>query len=252
MDFGLKDQIVLVTGSSSGIGRAAAVAYAAEGAKVAVTYHSNREGAEETARQVEAAGGEALITPFDLANPDSIHAAIASIKAKWGALHVLVNNAVGDHVAPTRGVLFEDVPLEQWQAILNRALEGTYLTIQAALPLMRASGWGRIVNVSSDGAIHGVPGLAPYSTAKAGLSGLTITLATELGPANILTNIVMPGFVATESKLHIQQNYLDMIQKGTPSAHLTTPQDVAHLIVFLGSKANANVNGQTVLISGGR
>ena len=252
MDFGLKDQVVLVTGSSSGIGRAAAVAFATEGAKVAITYFSSREGAEETARQVEAAGGEALVTPFDLDNADSIHAAIASIKAKWGALHVLVNNAVGDHVAPTRGVLFEDVPLDHWQSVINRALEGTYLTIQAALPLMRASGWGRIVNVSSDGAIHGVPGLAPYSSAKAGLSGLTITLAAELGPANILTNIVMPGFVATESNLKIQQNYLDMIQKGTPSGRLTTPEDIARLIVFLGSQANGNVNGQTVLISGGR
>jgi NAD(P)-dependent dehydrogenase (short-subunit alcohol dehydrogenase family) len=252
MDFGLKDQVVLVTGSSSGIGRAAAVAYAAEGAKVAITYFSSREGAEETARQVEAAGGEALITAFDLSNPDSIRAAIASIKEKWGALHVLVNNAVGDNVAPNRGLKFEEVPLDQWQGVINRALEGTYLTIQEALPLMRASGWGRIVNVSSDGAIKGVPGLAPYSSAKAGLSGLTITLASELGPANILTNIVMPGFVATESNLQIQQNYLDMIQKGTPSAHLTTPEDVAQLIVFLGSKANRNVNGQTVLISGGR
>ena len=252
MDFGLKDQVVLVTGSSGGLGMAVALAYAAEGAKVAVTYHANRDGAQQTAQQVEAAGGEALIVQFDLDNPASIHAAVASIKDTWGALHVLVNNAVGANVAPNRGLKFEEVPPDQWQGVINRALEGTYLTIQAALPLMRASGWGRIVNVSSDGAIHGVPGLAPYSSAKAGLSGLTITLAAELGPANILTNIVMPGFIATESNLQIQQNYLDMIQKGTPSGHLTTPEDVANLIVFLGSKANANVNGQTVLISGGR
>ena len=252
MDFGLKDQVVLVTGSSSGIGRAAALAYAAEGAKVAVTYHSNREGAEAVAKQVEAAGSQALIVPFDLDSPNSIRAAIDSIKDRWSALHVLVNNAVGENVAPNRGYKFEEVPPDEWQGVINRALEGTYLTIQAALPLMRASGWGRIVNVSSDGAIKGVPGLAPYSSAKAGLSGLTITLAAELGPANILTNIVMPGFVGTESNLQIQQNYLDMIRKGTPSGHLTTPEDVANLIVFLGSKANANVNGQSVLISGGR
>src|SRR5262249_23043402 len=146
---------------------------------------------------------------------------IASIKEKWGALHVLINNAVGEHVAPTRGVLFEDVPLDYWQGVIERALEGTYLTIQAALPLMRASGCGRIVNVSSDGAIHGVPGLAPYSSAKAGLSGLTITLATELGPASILTNIVMPGFIGTKENMEIQKDYLDMIRKGTPTGRLT-------------------------------
>ena len=121
------------------------------------------------------------------------------------------------------------------------------------LPLMRGSGWGRIVNVSSDGAIKGVPGLAPYSSAKAGLSGLTITLATELGPAGILTNIVMPGSVATEENLQqIPKQYIDMIVNETPSRRMTTPEDVANLIVFLGSRANANVNGQIVLISGGR
>lgn len=252
MNFGLKDAVVLVTGSSSGIGQATAVAYAAEGAKVAVTYHSSKEGAEETARQVQAAGGEALITRFDLADNNSIRATIDSIRNQWGALHVLVNNAVGPNVAPKRGVQFEDVAADEWQGVINRALEGTYATIQAALPLMRASGWGRIVNVSSDGAIKGTPGLAPYASAKAGLSGLTVTLATELGPAGILTNIVMPGFVGTEDNQQIPQKYLDMILEGTPSKHLTTPDDVAKLIVFFGSRANVNVNGQTILISGGR
>ncbi len=252
MDMGLKDAVVLVTGSSAGIGRAAAVAYGAEGAKVAVTYHSKREGAEETARRVEAAGGEALISRFDLEDGDSVRATIESIRQQWGALPVLVNNAVGASVAPNRETKFEDVPTDEWQGVINRALEGTYATIQAALPLMRASGWGRIVNVSSDGAIKGVAGLAPYSSAKAGLSGLTITLATELGPANILTNIVMPGYVATEENQQIPQQHLDMLLKMTPSGHLTTPEDVAGLILFLGSRANANVNGQTVLISGGR
>ncbi|HVU09767.1 MAG TPA: SDR family NAD(P)-dependent oxidoreductase [Phototrophicaceae bacterium] len=251
MDVGLKDAVVLVTGSSSGIGRAAAIAFAQEGARVAITYHSDRAGAEATAQQVEAAGGAALITPFDLADAASIKAAIATIKDKWNALHVLINNAAPANIAPTRGRLFEDVAPEQWQPVVRGVLEGAYLTVQAALPLMRASGWGRIVNLSSDGAIHGVPGLAPYSSAKAGLSGLTLTLSAELGAAHILTNSVMPGFVATESNLQIPQNYRDMIMSGTPSGHFTTPDDVARLIVFLGSQANGNVNGQTILISGG-
>ncbi len=252
MDFGLKDQVVLVTGSSSGLGRATAVAFAQEGARVAITYRSQRAGAEATAKQVEEAGGEALIAPFDLADDNSIHTLMDTIRERWGALHVLVNNAVGENVAPARGVKFEDVPPERWTAVINRALEGTYRTIQAALPLMRGSGWGRIVNVSSDGAIRGTPGLAPYASAKAGLSGLTVTLATELAPANILTNIVMPGFIGTESNLEIQKEYLDLIRKGTPTGRLTTPEDVARLIVFLGSQANQQINGQTVVITGGR
>jgi 3-oxoacyl-[acyl-carrier protein] reductase len=250
MEFGLRNQVVLVTGSSSGIGQAAAVAFAREGAKVAVTYHSNRDGAETTAAHVKAAGGEALIVPYDLADTDSIRASVKAVQEQWGALHVLVNNAVGKNIGLRREP-FENVPPEHWQSVINTALEGTYLTIQAALPLMRQSGWGRIVNISSDAAIHGHPSLAPYATAKAGLDGLTRTLGVELAPANILTNIVMPGFVATESNLKIPQENQEMIRKMTPTGRFTTPEDVAQLIVFLGSQANGHVNGQTVLISGG-
>ena len=157
------------------------------------------------------------------------------------------------------------MPAEEFRALIEHerkaaealrqtgvAPDGVYRTIQAALPLMRESGWGRIVNISSDAAIIGYPGLSPYASAKAGLDGLTRTLATELGPANILSNIVMPGFVGTESHMQIQKDYLDMIRQNTPTHRLTTPEDVARLVLFLGSQANQQINGQSVLISGGR
>src|SRR5690348_13642992 len=115
MDLGLKDQTVLVTGSSAGIGRAAALAFAAEGARVAVTYHQDRDGAEAVAAQARAAGGQALVTPYDLADPASIRAAVERLQTAWGTLNVLVNNAMlMDQAPPSRG-LFEDVPLETWQ-----------------------------------------------------------------------------------------------------------------------------------------
>src|SRR5262245_36051529 len=196
MDLGLRDQVVWVTGSSSGIGRATAIAYAAEGARVAVTYHAKRAGADETAERVREAGGQALIMPYDLADSASIRAAAEQITREWGALQVLVNNAVPAEHQPSRQP-FETVPLENWQAMLRAALEGTVLTVQCAVPLMRASGWGRIVHVSSD-AVDGWPGLGPYATVKSGLHGLSRTLAVELGPAGILSNVVMPGFVLTE------------------------------------------------------
>src|SRR5579859_6517288 len=151
MDLKLKGQTVLVTGSSSGIGQATAIAFGAEGARVGVTYHDNRQGAEETANKVQEAGGQALVMPYDLADPNSIRSSIEKLDKEWGALNVLVNNAVPMDVAGPTGQLFEDVPFQNWEAMLRGTLEGVALTIQCALPLMRKSGWGRIVNISSDG-----------------------------------------------------------------------------------------------------
>ena len=136
--------------------------------------------------------------------------------------------------------------------MLRSQLEGVTLTIQKALPLMRRSGWGRIVNISSD-AVDGWPGLGPYATAKSGLSGLTHVLAVELGPDNILTNIVMPGSVMTErNELHISNEQREQIRQNMPTRRLTTPEDVAALIVFLGSPVNTEITGETVRITGGR
>jgi len=252
MDLKLKDSTVLITGSSSGIGKAAAIAFGAEGANVGVTYHANREGAEETARKVREAGGQALVLHYDLADRDSIRASLESVKKEWGTLNVLVNNAAPMEVSGPTGKLFEDVPLKTWEEMLRKSLEGLTLTIQCALPLMRKSGWGRIVNVSSD-ATDGWPGLGPYATAKAGIHGLTRTLAVELGPANILSNVVMPGAVMTErTQQHITAEQREQIKQNMATRQLTTPEDVAALIVFLGSPVNRQIIGEVIRINGGR
>ena len=252
MDLGLKNQTVLVTGSSSGIGRAAAIAFGAEGARVAITYHDNRQGAENTANKVRDAGGQALVTQYDLADPESIQSTIESVKKEWGTLNVLVNNAVPMDVARPMGKLFEEVPLQNWQDMLRGTLEGITLTIQCALPLMRQSGWGRIVNISSDGT-DGWPGLGPYATAKSGLHGLTRTLAVELGPANILSNVVMPGFVLTEHNQQIvPAEQREQIKAHLPTRELPTPEDLAAVIVFLGSPINRQIVGQIIRVTGGR
>jgi NAD(P)-dependent dehydrogenase (short-subunit alcohol dehydrogenase family) len=251
MDLGLKDQTVLVTGSSSGIGRTTAIAFGAEGARVAITYHKNQRGAEETASAVKNAGGKALIVQYDLADADSIRSSIATLQEEWDTLHVLVNNAV-QKIPPPTGQLFEDVPLENWEAMLRSTLEGITLTVQCALPLMRKSGWGRIVNISSD-ATDGWPGLGPYATAKAGLHGLTRTLAVELGVANILSNVVMPGFILTEqNQQRVPLEQREQIRQHTPTRQLITPDDVAALIVFLGSQINRQITGETIRVTGGR
>lgn len=252
MDLGLKDQPVLVTGSSSGIGRAAAIAFAAEGARVAVTYRENRDGAEATAGQVRAAGGQALAVHYDLADLESIRSSLAAIEKEWGALNVLVNNAVLMSGAGPTGKPFEDLPLERWQDTLRGNLEGIVQTIRCALPLMRQAGWGRIVSVSSD-AVDGWPGLGPYATAKAGLHGLSRTMAAELGPAGILSNVVMPGFVLTERNLQrVPAEHQEQVRQHLPTRRLATPEDIAALIVFLGSPVNRQITGEVIRITGGR
>lgn len=244
---------MLVTGSSSGIGRATAVAFAREGALLTLTYCNNREGAEETARMVAAVGGDALVVPYDLADAESIRFAVQASVDRWGALHVLVNNAVqwakGGHLGTP---LFEAVRPEQWRPMLDTALAGVYLTIQAAVPHMRTERWGRIVNLSSNLAVEGMPGGAAYTAAKAGLHGLSRTLAQELGPAGILTNVVMPGLTVTERTAEVlPQAVLDQVAAKTPTKRLTTSDEVASLIVYLASAANGHVNGAIIPVTGG-
>jgi len=131
-------------------------------------------------------------------------------------------------------------------------LEGVTLTIQSAPPLMRAAGWGRIVNLSSD-ATDGWPGLGAYAIARAGLHGLSRTLAVELGPAHILSNIVMPGFVLTEhNQQRVPPEYQEQVRRHTPTRQLTMPEDVAALILFLGSQANRQITGDVIRVTGGR
>ncbi len=252
MDLQLKGAAVLVTGSSTGIGRATAIAFGAEGARVAVTYHKDRQGAEETQRRILEAGGQAAIVQYDLADRDSIHASLEAVGQEWGTLNVLVNNAAPMDVARPIGRQFEEVPMENWELMLRQSLEGIVLTIQCALPLLRKSGWGRIVNVSSD-AVDGWPGLGAYATAKAGLQGLTSTLAVELGPAGILSNVVMPGAVMTErNKNRIPNEQQEQIRQHLPTRRLATPEDVAAVIVFLGSPINRQIIGEIVRVTGGR
>jgi NAD(P)-dependent dehydrogenase (short-subunit alcohol dehydrogenase family) len=232
MDTGLGDKVVFVTGGSSGIGRATAVAFGREGARVALSYRSDPAGAEETARMIVKAGGEPLVVPYDLGDEGSVRRAVGEIVRRWGALHVLVNNAVRwpGRSGGGGGTLFEEVPPERWREDARTLLEGAYLTIQAVLPHMRAAGWSRIVKVSSTLAEDGMPGGAPYTVAKAGLHGLTRTLAKELAPAGILANVVMPGLTLTErAKQVIPGEVLDGEAVRTPTGRLTAPEEVAAL-----------------------
>lgn len=245
----LQDRVILVTGSSSGIGRATAVAFGREQARVAITYHSNRDGAEETADRVREAGGEAFVVQYDMTDSESIDAAVQAVVDHWGTITVLVNNAVPSGLIPTP---IEELSPETYQRIIHGIQDGVFRTVQTALPAMRDADWGRIINISSSSAEIGSEHMAAYATAKSGVHGLTRVLATELGAAGILSNVVMPGMVLTEKNLEqVPQSDRETIAERTPSKRITTPEDVANLVVFLGSATNGNINGAVIPVTGG-
>jgi len=251
MDFGLKGKVVVVTGASSGIGKAIARKFAEEGAKVALTYFNDLSAAEQVAQEIRKLGGEAMPVRYDLNDDRSIALAMDEVGKRWGEIHVLVNNAV--HWPERRQLSFEDVPPISWRQEIRANLEGYFLTIQRTLPYMRKMGWGRIINISSELAEDGMPGGASYTAAKAGLHGLTATLAKELGPDGIYVNVVMPGWTMTEKA---QKTFpIEMIERereNVPTRKHSVPDDIASLVVFLGSEANGNINGEFIRVTGGK
>jgi len=253
MDLGLKERVALVTGSSRGIGRAVVRLFAREGARVAITYHSDRPRADAVADEIRDAGGDALVVPLDLAAPESIHAAVAAVLERWGRADILVNNAVawGTRL-PWEVTAFERLPAEEWRPLVHANIDGAVAAIQAVLPSMRARGWGRIVNVSSGIAVDGMAGAGPYAAAKAALHGLTRTLAKELGPAGILANVVMPGLTLTERAVElIPAARREQAAQASPIRRLLRPDEVAPTIVFLCSAVNSAITGEIVRASGG-
>ncbi|MFG1703799.1 SDR family NAD(P)-dependent oxidoreductase [Nonomuraea sp. M3C6] len=252
MDLGLAGKVVFVTGGSRGIGRATAVAFAREGARVAFSYHSDKEEAGVTAAAI---GAEALAVRFDLADPESMGSAVAAVRERWGGIDVFVANAVRwPDSLPDPGRRFEDVPRQEWRDLLRPNVEGAIAGLQAVLPAMRGRPDGRIVLVSSDVARHrgpGTPGLGIYGSSKAALAGLANGLIAELG-GDILVNIVTPGFTVTERNLAaMPQRLRDERAAHTPTGRLSTPEDVARAIVFLGSPANGNITGEVLNVTGG-
>jgi 3-oxoacyl-[acyl-carrier protein] reductase len=225
-------------------------AYAAEGARVALSYNSNAEAASELVREVEERGGSALAVPLDLADRASIEQAVTAVASRHGGLDCLVANAVRwptDAAQP-----LGDTEPETWQNALRVNLEGTAETVRAAWPLLRASGRGRVVLISTGVTRHGRAGASAYAAAKAGLEGLVAALKWEGGEAGILSNVVAPGFTVTEADLaRFPDEVREEVRARTPSGRLSVPEDVAPAVVFLGSPANTNITGCYLPVAGG-
>ncbi|GAA3213708.1 SDR family NAD(P)-dependent oxidoreductase [Nonomuraea helvata] len=250
MDLGLADKRVLITGATRGIGLATARVFAAERARVAITYHTSDAAAK---RVVEELGGEdrACALPYDLADPDSIRQAVSAVEERWGGVDVVVANAQSwVWINPEDVPPYQDFPMDHWLGLFRENVEGHLWTVRQALGGMRERGWGRIVLLSSVTATHGNPGSELYSAAKAALHGFVRGLMwTRDG---VLANVVAPGGTLTESLEAVDPKLLARAVEETPSGRLSTADDVARLIVFLCSEANGNINGEVVHTAGGR
>lgn len=241
----LRDRVAVVTGASRGIGRAIAVALAAEGAKIAINYASNSTAADQLVEEITAAGGEATAIQADVSKVDSVDALIKTVTDQWGRIDILVNNA-----GITRDTLLLRMKPEDWQAVIDTNLTGVFLCTRAVSKLMLKQKSGRIINIASVAGQMGNPGQANYSAAKAGVIGFTKTVAKELASRGITVNAVAPGFIATDMTKDLKGG--EEILKFIPLARYGEPEEVAGLVRFLAADpAAAYITGQTINVDGG-
>ena len=245
----LEGQVALITGASSGIGRATAEALAREGARVAVNYCKNQAGAKQTAESIRKAGGEALVVRADVTRAAEVLAMVDAVRAEWGRIDILVNNA-GDLLARHS---LADMTEEYWDQIMALNLKSVFLCVRAVWQQMAERKSGCIINVSSiAGRNGGGPGAAAYAAAKGGLLTYTKGLAKELAPHGIRVNGIAPGVIATP--YHERYSPGEVFQRfiaSIPLGRAGTSEDIADVIVFLASPAARYIIGETVEVNGG-
>lgn len=240
-------KICVVTGGSRGIGRAICVELAKQGATVVINFAGNEAAAKETAAMVIAAGGkEPLIKGFDVSDAAAVDAAFAEIKETLGGCHVLVNNAG----ISKDGLLlrFKD---DDWHKTLQTNLFGAFACARAASKLMTKQRWGRIINISSVVGESGNAGQVAYAAAKAGMIGMTKTLAQELASRSITVNAVTPGFIETDMTGALTDDQKKMILDQIPLKAIGAPQDVADAVAFLASDKARYITGHVLSVNGG-
>ncbi|MDB5531876.1 MAG: Dehydrogenase [Hyphomicrobiales bacterium] len=247
--YSVAGKIIIVTGGGTGIGKVYSQRLAEGGAKV-VLADIAAEPASKVAEECTKAGLEVVSFPTDVANPDSVEAMVAQTIAKWGRVDGLINNASLMSVLP-RGDWFK-IPVDEWDRVMAVNLKGIFLCCRAVYPHMKAQGGGRIVNISSSRIWQGNPNRLHYTTSKAGVIGLTRSLAREVGDDKIGVNAVTPGFTLSETQMaSSSSNYVSGREDGRSFKRPQVPDDLVGAVMFLLSDASAFITGQTINVDGG-
>jgi NAD(P)-dependent dehydrogenase (short-subunit alcohol dehydrogenase family) len=241
----LKDRKAIVTGAGQGIGRSIALKMAHEGADVVIAEKNPNTG-DQTKEDVGALGRKALFFPVDVADQKQVQNMVAEVLKMWGKIDILVNNAGFDRGAPLLKVKEED-----WDAVLGVHLKGTMNCIQSVAPHMIENRYGKIINISSIFAKSGGIAAISYSAAKAGIIGLTKSVARELGRYQINVNVVLPGLIFTPTIAKIAEKYQNMIVEATPLRRIGQAEEIANVVAFLASDEASFMTGAAVEVSGG-
>ena len=242
----LQDRVAIVTGAGRGIGRAVALGLAQEGARVVVNYSRSVEAAESVVQQIAERGGEAIAVQGDVADAAHVDGLVNAAVTRWGGVDILVNNA-----GVTRDKLILRMTEADWDAVVDTNLKGAFLCAKAVAPRMVKQRSGVIVNIGSVIGTAGGAGQVNYSASKAGLVGLTKSLAKELGGRNVRVNAVAPGFIETDMTQALKEEHRETIRKQIPLERFGTGEDIANVVVFLCTDGAAYIQGDVITVDGG-
>lgn len=242
----LDEQVAVVTGGSRGIGKAIALELARGGAAVVVNYNQSADAANVVVAEIEAMGGTAMAVQADVSDLDAATALIKSATDAYGKIDILVNNA-----GTTRDQLIMRMKEEDWDVVIRTNLKSAWNCSKAAIKAMIRKRYGRIINITSVSGIAGQAGQSNYSASKAGLIGLTKSMAREVAERSITVNAVAPGFVATDMTADLADNLREAVLAAIPMKRFGTVEDIAYAVAFLAMPAAAYITGQILSVDGG-